>query len=85
MLLKEGHNTRAREVINVMREMVNARDPNERRSNYRLYLDTLAHYLTEVGQFDVAKEVYNDNSIFTDEERRAAVRNIEIVQAFKTR
>ena len=62
--------------------MVNARDPNERRSNYRGYLETYSHYLTEVGRYDEAKDVYSDKSIFTDEERDQAIKNIEIAQGF---
>ena len=84
-LLKDGNKAKALEVINVMREMVNSRDPKERRSNYRAYLETHAHYLTEVGRYAEAKDVYDDQSTFTDKERQAAVRSIEIVQGFKAR
>ena len=83
--LKDGNKVKALETINVMREMVNARDPSERKSNYRLYLETHAHYLTEIGEYAGAKEIYEDQSVFTREEREAAVRDIEIVQAFKAR
>jgi tetratricopeptide (TPR) repeat protein len=83
--LKDGNKVKALETINVMREMVNARDPSERRSNYRLYLVTYAHYLTETGEYTEAKEIYEDQSVFTRGEREAAIRDIEIVQAFKTR
>ena len=68
-----------------MKERVNARDANERRSNYRPYLETQAHYLTEVGQFVAAKEIYSDRSMFTDKERETAVREIEITQSFANR
>jgi hypothetical protein len=52
-----------------MRDRVNSRDPRERRTNYRPYLETHAHYLTEIGQFHRAKEVFNDSSIFTGAKR----------------
>lgn len=82
ILLKEGNKTKARDELNLMREMVNSRDPNERKSNFRAYLQTYAKYLTEVGQFKEAKEVFQDGSIFTDEEQANAVRDIEIFQSY---
>ncbi len=83
VLLKDGNKAKALEVINVLKAMVNGREPNERRSNYRLYLQTYAHYLVEVGKYNEAKVVYNDQAFFTDEERKSEVRNIDIVQSFR--
>ena len=83
ILLIEGNKARAEEVINWMREKVNSYDPRERRTNYMPYLVTYSHYLTEIGQFDRAKGIFGDSSIFTEDERRAAIRQIEIVQGFK--
>lgn len=82
VLLKEGNVTRAAEVISWMRDRVNARDASERRSNYRLYLETQAHYLTEVGQYRAAKDLFDEPAIFTKSEKEAAIRDIEIVQGF---
>jgi tetratricopeptide (TPR) repeat protein len=83
ILLKAGNKIKALEVIRTMEEMVNARDPNERRTNYRLYRQTLANYLVEVERYPEAKEIYDDNSIFTSEEQTTAIKHIEIVQGFK--
>jgi tetratricopeptide (TPR) repeat protein len=83
ILIKEGNTPKAKEVIDWMKEKVNSRDPRERRTNLRPYLETYSHYLTEIGRFDEAKEIYNDFSVFTENERNAAIRNIEIAQAFK--
>ena len=85
ILLKDGNKTKALEVINVMRDIVNARDPEERRTNYRLYLKTCAHYLTEMELWPDAKHIYDDAGVFTSDERTAAIREIEIVQSFKTK
>lgn len=85
ILLKDGNKSKANEVIRILHDMVNLRNSNERRTNYRLYLDTYAHYLTEIGKYDEAKKVYKNRSIFTEEERQVAVRDIEIVQSYKTR
>lgn len=82
ILLKEGNKTKARDELNFMREMVNSRDANERRSNFRAYLQIYAKYLTEIGQFDEAKKVFEDGTVFTDEERVNEVRQIEIIQSY---
>ena len=84
ILLKQGNAAKALEEINLIAEIVNARDPNERRSNFRLYRETLADYYVEVGRFDDAKAIYRDGSLFDDEEQIRGIRNIEIVQGYKT-
>ncbi|MEJ0067034.1 MAG: hypothetical protein WDM85_17795 [Caulobacteraceae bacterium] len=71
ILLKSGNKTKAEEQLDVMRDIVNARDPNERRSNYRPYLETQAAYLVEVGRYDEAKAVFNDPAVF-DSSRTSA-------------
>lgn len=83
ILLKEGDRPRAGEVVKWMREKVNARDMGERRSNYRRYLETYAHYLTEMGQFGDAKSVYADRAVFSEDEARKGVRDIEIVEGYR--
>jgi hypothetical protein len=81
--LKEGNKLKAEEQINWMKEKVNSRDPSERRTNYRSYLVTYSHYLTEIGRLQQAKEIFDDQSVFAEKERIAAVREIEIVQSYK--
>ncbi len=83
ILLKDGNRIKAREIILKMEEMVNARDPNERRTNYRLYLKTYSNYLVEVEQYEDAKAIYDDTGVFTNEERNDAVKKIEILQGYK--
>ena len=83
ILLKDGNTAKAYEVVEGMREMVNARDPNERRTNYRHYLSTRAHYLTEVGLYKEAKEIFGDQAMFSEEERTQAIREVEIAQGFR--
>ncbi len=48
-----------------------------------MYLKTYSHYLLEVEQYDDAKAVYDDAGVFTEAERKAAVKEIEMVQAYK--
>lgn len=83
ILLKDGNTAKAHEVVEGMREIVDARDPNERRTNYRDYLNTRAHYLTEVGLYKDAKEIFDDQNTFSEVEKAEAVRGIEIAQAFR--
>lgn len=82
IMLKDGNKTKAFETIKLMYEMVNARKPGERRTNFRAYLETNAQYLVETARYKEAKEIYDDLSIFTDSERKKAVREIEIAEAF---
>lgn len=85
VLLAEGNFAKVPEVLHWMRDKVNAPESGERRTNYRVYLETNAHYLTEVGRFSEAKEIYSDESVFSLAEREAAIRDIELVQMAKSR
>ncbi|MBA4097646.1 MAG: hypothetical protein C0484_12880 [Rhodospirillum sp.] len=85
ILLKEGNKAKAFEVIQELERQVNSRDPGERRSNYRAYLEIHSHYLVEVGQFKEAKDLYDDTSVFTDAERKGAKKEIEVIQAYRSR
>ena len=69
ILLSLGNKVKAAKTIGVMRKIVNSRKPDERRKNYRQYLETYSHYLTEVRQFDDAKKLFSDSRVFTDDER----------------
>jgi tetratricopeptide (TPR) repeat protein len=84
IMLKDGNKTKAFETIRAMHEMVNARNPDERRSNFRAYLETNAAYLVETSRYKEAKEIYDDPLMFTDNERTKAVRDIEIAEGFAT-
>ncbi len=83
ILLKDGDRSKAGDVVNWMREKVNARDVGERRTNYRPYLETESRYLTELGQFDEAKALYTDRAIFSEDEARASIREIELAQSYR--
>ena len=83
ILLKDHQPSKAYDVIQSMHVMVNSRKPGERRSNYRPYLETLSHYYQEVGNFPEAKAIYKDGEMFSDEERKLAVKEIEIVESYQ--
>ncbi|SNB83255.1 MULTISPECIES: toll/interleukin-1 receptor domain-containing protein [unclassified Agrobacterium] len=85
ILLKDGNKIRASSVIDGMREMVNARDVEDSRTNYRAYLVTYSHYLIEIGEWEQAKNVYEDINIFSDKEREAAIKEIEVTQGYSSR
>ena len=82
-LLKAGNKVRALEAIEVMKRMVRERDPHVRRTNYRQYLQTFAHYLMDVDRFDEAKAIYRDLTVFSEEERQQNVQDIDTVQAYR--
>lgn len=83
--LKIGNRNRADQALQAMTRMMEDREIYDRRSNYRLYLETKAHYLVEAGQYSEAKELFNDPAYFTPEERDKAVKDIEVTQAFVSR
>ncbi|NNH45514.1 tetratricopeptide repeat protein [Rhizobium laguerreae] len=85
ILLKDGNKLRASSVLDGMREMVGARDLEDSRTNYRSYLVTYAHYLIEIGEWDQAKKIYDDGAIFTEHERKAAIKEIEVTQSYSTK
>ena len=80
ILLEQGNKTKAAEAVRVMRDMVSSNKPDERRKNYRQYLETYSSYLTDVGKFSEAKTLFDDEQVFAKEEREGAIRRIEIVQ-----
>lgn len=85
ILLKDGNKSRALSVLDGMREMVGVRDVEDSRTNYRAYLVTYAHYLVEIGEWEQAKSIYDDDAIFTDHERRTAVKEIEVTQSYSAK
>lgn len=85
IFLKAGNRSRADQAIQEMSKMMEDAKVYDRRSNYRLYLETKAHYFTETGQYSEAKEMFDDLAYFTLEERDKAVRDIEVTQAFAYR
>lgn len=80
--LKAGNKNRAFDAVQAMERMMSDHNIYDRRSNYRLYLETKAHYLTEIGQYGEAKGLFGDLSYFTNEEREAAIKDIEMAQGF---
>ncbi|MYD98227.1 MAG: hypothetical protein F4X98_12710 [Gammaproteobacteria bacterium] len=85
ILLKAGNLVKARDVMSTMETMVNSRSPDDGRGNLRQYLQTKAHYLTEMGRYTEAKSVFSNNRVFTKEEREAEVREVGLVEGFRMR
>lgn len=80
--LKAGNRNRADQALQAMAKMMEDRDVYDRRSNFRLFLETKAKYLVELGQYDDAKRLFEDQAYFTQAERDAAFKQIEISQSF---
>ena len=83
IFLKEGNKVKADEVLRWMRSRVMSNNASERRWNYRSYLETYSKYLTEVGKYEEAKDLFRDPKVFTDGEQKDAIRRIEIEQGFR--
>jgi tetratricopeptide (TPR) repeat protein len=83
--IKIGNKNRAEQAIQAMTKMIEDRKIYDRRTNYRLFLETKASFLTEVGQFQEAKILFDDLAYFTREERDKAVKNIEVAQSFASK
>ncbi|WP_019087534.1 hypothetical protein [Komagataeibacter europaeus] len=67
-----------------MKGKVNTSESGERRTNYRAYLEINARYLTEIAQFEQARKIYEDASVFSVEEQRKAIREIDLIQMIKS-
>ncbi len=83
--LKIGNRNRVEQALQAMTRMMEDREVYDRRSNYRLYLETKASYLVETGQYSEAKALFNDTAYFTSDERDRAVKDIEVTQSFDIR
>ncbi|WP_298369049.1 TIR domain-containing protein [Azospirillum sp.] len=85
ILLKDGNKPKALEIIREMEAQVNSRNQNENRTNYRSYLVTNSNYMVEVGRYQDAKNVFGDRSVFTEEEQKYYIKEIEFVQGAKSK
>lgn len=83
--LKSGNRNRADEAIQALTRMMEDRDVYDRRSNYRLFLETKAHFLVEIEQFLEAKALFGDPAYFTLAERDKAIKDIEMTQGFASK
>ncbi|TBZ14786.1 toll/interleukin-1 receptor domain-containing protein [Rhizobium leguminosarum] len=83
ILLKDGNKVKAAEVLEKMRAIVENRDRFDRRFNYRSYLVTLSRYYAEVGRFPEAKQLFDDEDIFTNVERENFLKEIEISESYR--
>ncbi|MBP2147386.1 tetratricopeptide (TPR) repeat protein [Xanthobacter flavus] len=82
IFLKAGNKNKAYEALQAMDKMVHGNSISEGRSNYRFFLETKAHYLTDIGQFSEAKDLFEDTSYFSKAERDREIKNIEVAQSF---
>jgi tetratricopeptide (TPR) repeat protein len=83
--LERGNNATAWEEIRKMHDIVYRNSSGERLTNLRPYLVLEASYKAATGDFNGAKEIYRNKDVFTEQEGSAAVRQIEIEQAYRRR
>jgi Tfp pilus assembly protein PilF len=83
--LERGNNTTALEEIRRLHNIVYRNPSGERLTNLRPYLVLEASYKAATGDFDGAKDIYRNRNVFTEQEGSAAVRQLEIEQAYRRR
>lgn len=83
--LRAGNRNRADQAIQAMSRMMDDRRVYDRRSNYRLFLETKAKFFEESGRYEDAKKMFSDSNYFTPDECDEAVKKIEITQAFSSK
>jgi hypothetical protein len=81
--LDRGNRTVAHEEIFQMRSMVYRHSSYERLTNLRPLLEVEASYYAATGDYQKAKEIYGAAGVFTKPETDAAIRRIEIEQAYR--
>ncbi|RYZ72689.1 MAG: tetratricopeptide repeat protein [Proteobacteria bacterium] len=83
--LERGSNVIAAEAIQKMEKLVDKNSAGERRTNMRPFLEIRSSYFAATGQFEEAKKLYKDRTIFTDQEAAEALKQIDIEQAYRRR
>jgi hypothetical protein len=81
--LERGNETIAHEEIRKMSEMVYRNASFDRLTNLRPLLEWEASYHAATGDYEKAKERYRNKGVFTDAEATAAIRRLEIEQAYR--
>lgn len=83
--LERGIKTVASDELSELRRLVYRRSSHEQLTNLRALLELEASYYAATGDYEKAKRTYNSKDAFTEAESAAAIRRIEIEQAFKRR
>jgi tetratricopeptide (TPR) repeat protein len=81
--LDRGNKTIALDEVRVMRSMVFKDNSSDQLTNLRPLLEVEASYYAAVGDYEKAKEAYKRPEVFTSAEREAAIKRIEVEQAYK--
>ncbi|MCD1626812.1 TIR domain-containing protein [Seohaeicola saemankumensis] len=81
ILLKDGNLSRAKDQINFVQKIVFDKSAFDLRANHRPYLQLLAEYHIELGEYGNALDVYRNNKLFTEADVSAMQREIETLKA----
>jgi tetratricopeptide (TPR) repeat protein len=82
--LERGIKAVVSDEIEKMRRVVYRESVGERRSNIRSFLEIEASYLAATGDFSGAKKIYENRSVFSQEEAQREIRIIEYEQAMRS-
>jgi Tfp pilus assembly protein PilF len=69
--------------IEKMRTVVYRDNAGERRTNMRSFLEIESEYLAACGNFQAAKEIYSNRTVFTEEEARNQTKIIDFEQSMR--
>lgn len=83
ILLKDRNFSRAIEQINIARRIVMDRSTFDLRANYRPFLQLEANYYLNIGDFDSARNIYQDVKFFSNLDRETLNKEIETIQSYK--
>lgn len=81
--LDVGNKAVALEELNALEALVTKSVAAERRANSRPFLEMKARYLSAIGSFKEAKQVYHTKGLFTPEEVERALKEIDMEQAYR--
>ncbi|WP_374427492.1 TIR domain-containing protein [Paracoccus sp. (in: a-proteobacteria)] len=84
ILLKEGNSSRAKEQINLVKKIVFDRSAFDLRANHRPYLQLLAEYHIEVGEYSAAIDTYRNSKLFTESDVSNLQKEVDIVRGLKS-
>ena len=72
-----------RDEIELMRGVVYQAEMGERRSNVRRFLEIECSYLVVIGEYERAREIYGNRRVFTEDEARAHIRQIDYEEGIR--
>ncbi|MEP5267743.1 MAG: TIR domain-containing protein [Lentilitoribacter sp.] len=81
--IKLGQPSRAKSQIDALENMLRSSDKSGNRPHHRPFVFLQTEYHLEVGEYEIAQRLLGDARFFTDEDRAALKKNIDLARAYK--